>query len=227
MAHNANEQRGSSAITILDEIEDSIQRDQYGVTAVEVTENTGRSVNGNTSNNNGNSNNNNNNGNNGNGRNNNNNGSNSGNTTTNPGTRRQNRIATPAVNERTVIGSTATIRGDIALEGDAQILGCVEGRLQVGGSLEVGPDAVINAQVLCGEMTIEGRVEGDVLAERAITLGDKATLIGDLFANQLTVPEGATCKGMVTIGPDAADEARPSFARKNGKTNGGLELKDA
>lgn len=210
MANNAGEQRGNGAISIIDEIEDAVNDTPFDVDVLEAHENTSRNTGNNNGKNNNNTNNNNNNG-----------------GTSQTQTRRQNRTPSAPATERTVIGATATIRGDIALEGDAQILGCVEGRLEVGGSLEVGPDAVIRAQILCGEMTVEGEVEGDVLAEGSVTLGSNATLNGDVFAEQLTVPAGATCKGMVSIGPAAAEEARPNFARKNSRSAAGVEFKDA
>lgn len=121
----------------------------------------------------------------------------------------------------TVIGVNARINGDILLDGDASILGKVDGRLEVGGELHVGGDAQVVAQVFCERLNLEGAIRGDVVAAKGVELGTNASLIGDIAAGCLMIPQGATCQGSFSIGPDAAQTARGQATAGRGATTKG------
>ena len=126
--------------------------------------------------------------------------------------------------EPTVIGAACRIAGDLTMEGDAVVLGSIEGTLEATGAVHIGPGAEVRGGVCGTSVEIDGRVDGDVAAEGPVQLkgrieGDvyagaafemhaEAALIGDLYAATISVSEGATYRGHVVIGPDAAAEAQ-------------------
>ena len=107
------------------------------------------------------------------------------------------------------------------LDGDASVLGKVEGRLEVGGQLHLGEESQVTAQVVCNELQLEGTVRGDVVASKGVTLGSSASLVGDIFAGDLTIPAGATCQGNLNVGPNAAQQAGDSTSTATTTSAGG------
>jgi cytoskeletal protein CcmA (bactofilin family) len=121
--------------------------------------------------------------------------------------------------DMTVIGESCRIQGDIAVEGDARIMGKVEGNVEVSGRVDLGSTAVVQGgmtasalklagnvkgEVRCaGAIELDGRVEGDVTCGETIEIGGSAVLVGDLHAKAVSIAAGATCRGHVSIGPDA------------------------
>ncbi len=122
---------------------------------------------------------------------------------------------------QTVIGANAVIRGDVKLGGDAVIRGAIEGQLSAEGGLEIDEQSTINAAVSCGELTVAGVIEGDVVVVRGVTLLPKATLLGDVVAAHVTIPEGATFRGALTIGKAPKSVAPKTAARTERKTGNG------
>ncbi|MCA9286583.1 MAG: polymer-forming cytoskeletal protein, partial [Phycisphaerales bacterium] len=128
----------------------------------------------------------------------------------------KNRVTPASATPTTVIGVNARINGDILLDGDASVLGKVEGRLEVGGELHIGSESQVTAQVVCERLNLEGTVRGDVFAAKGLELGASASLIGDISAGCISVPAGATCQGTLSVGPNAAQAAKDGA--KNGRT---------
>ncbi len=125
--------------------------------------------------------------------------------------------------QATVIGPSCRITGDVALDGDAVILGAIDGGLDVAGALEIGEEGRVAGGVHCGSLRVLGEVRGDVACHGPVTIvgaveGDVrcaqtaeikpgAALVGDLHANSINIAEGAAYRGHVTIGPDPLADA--------------------
>jgi cytoskeletal protein CcmA (bactofilin family) len=133
----------------------------------------------------------------------------------------------------TVFAQNCHIRGDISIDGDAIVLGTIEGNVETSGRIEVGSEGTIEGNVLAGSMQLEGRVAGDVRCDDELDLsghvdgnvaGGKvcmaatATLIGSLRAKVVSVAEGAVYRGEVIIGPDALDDMTDHKAVNQAKT---------
>lgn len=134
------------------------------------------------------------------------------------------KAAASCTTQPTVFAQNCHIRGDISIDGDAAVLGTIEGNVETSGRIEVGPDGAIEGDVIAGSMQLEGRVTGDVqcdneldlsghvdgnVAGGKVNMGATATLIGSLRAKVVSVTEGAVYRGEVIIGPDALDELPP------------------
>ena len=108
----------------------------------------------------------------------------------------------------TVIGRTATFRGDFSSTDDLQVDGKFEGTIRLtGGRLTVGTEAHVNASIAAPDVVIYGRVDGDILATGRVDLRSTAVVVGDIFAGRFSMEENATLQGQVD--PSRAGEAAP------------------
>ncbi|MCA9291752.1 MAG: polymer-forming cytoskeletal protein [Phycisphaerales bacterium] len=116
--------------------------------------------------------------------------------------------------DQTVLGAGAAITGSISLPGDAIIAGSIEGTLDVSGTLTIGPDASVDATIRCRQLVLHGSVTGDVTATSGLDLTDGATLVGDVVADHVHVPSGASYLGQLRIGnPPKSPPAKATRTR--------------
>lgn len=118
--------------------------------------------------------------------------------------------------DTTIIGSDTKIKGEITFERTARIAGQIDGKITTGGELQIAPGGKASAEIAAGKVVIDGDVRGNVSANDHITLNGKASLKGDIVSAKLVVAEGATLTGHVSVGPEAA---------KNAKAGGAVESK--
>jgi cytoskeletal protein CcmA (bactofilin family) len=111
-------------------------------------------------------------------------------------------------------GTTAAIVGeDAQLTGrfggqDLDVLGRLEGDVEVKGRLRIGKKGRVNAKVKAAVVEIEGEFEGEVRAD-ALTLTETAKARGTFIAKRLNVREGAVLEGAINPA-SAAPAATPS-----------------
>lgn len=77
-----------------------------------------------------------------------------------------------------------------------RINGKFEGTLETKGSLVIGPQAVVNAQIIGDEIVVAGRLKGEILAKKKLTLLDSAVAEIKVRTAKLTVHEGAIFEGV-------------------------------
>ena len=111
----------------------------------------------------------------------------------------------------TVIGRSATFRGELSSTDDLQIDGSFEGTIrQSSGRLTIGVEARVYASIVAPEVVIFGRVEGDIRASGRVDLRSTAVVLGDIFAGRLSMEENASLRGQVD--PSRAGETAPPVA---------------
>ena len=142
----------------------------------------------------------------------------------------------PAANT-TILAPDAIFKGEITIAGPLKLLGVLEGSLRGKGDVVVGPSARCAASLEADTITVEGVVEGDIMAREKLQLGPKANVQGDVTAAALMVAEGATFAGRVSVGPEAVAaatgaarksptiEAKPN-GRKAATTSAGVATND-
>jgi cytoskeletal protein CcmA (bactofilin family) len=112
----------------------------------------------------------------------------------------------------TVIGRSATFRGDLSSTEDLQIDGTFEGTIHLSsGRLTVGLGARIKASIAAPEVVVFGRVDGDIRATGRVDLRSTAVVLGDVFAARLSIEENAALHGQVD--PTRATEVVPVEAK--------------
>jgi len=114
----------------------------------------------------------------------------------------------------TVIGPGAKFKGEMTLDGPAQILGTIEGSIQSSGQITIGQGSACHATVEAGTIIVDGNVEGDLIARERLQLTGKANVTGDIAAASLVVAEGAAFVGHVSVGPEAVTNAQKQQATK-------------
>ncbi|TAN59290.1 helix-turn-helix domain-containing protein [bacterium] len=77
-----------------------------------------------------------------------------------------------------------------------RINGKFEGTLETKGNLVIGPQAVVNAQIIGDEIVVAGRLKGEILAKKKLTLLDSAVAEIKVRTAKLTVHEGAIFEGV-------------------------------
>lgn len=115
----------------------------------------------------------------------------------------------------TVIARGVKVEGDFSSQGDVVIEGDVHGHITATGSLTVGQESHITADVRVGEAVIAGHVEGNIVVDKRLVLKSTANITGDVTAQTLSIEEGAAVVGKFSIGakPSPAETALPSGTR--------------
>ena len=100
-----------------------------------------------------------------------------------------------------VIGKEAQLKGTLKDKESIHIEGKVEGKIQVGGDVIVGEDAIIKAHIRAKSITIRGKVVGNVDCQEKVELFPSGSLKGNVKASDLTIPEGAFFDGKCKMIP--------------------------
>ena len=109
----------------------------------------------------------------------------------------------------TVIGPNMVVRGSIHSKESLHIDGEVDGSLELPDyRLTVGSSGRVAADTRAREVEILGRLEGDIDAEKKITVRKGGRLIGDLRTPAIVIEEGAYFKGRIEI---VNTETRPQI----------------
>ena len=108
--------------------------------------------------------------------------------------------------DRSVIGSSITIRGELSGTQDVLIEGCIEGQLSLTGcNITVGKEGRIKADLLAKVIHVDGLVEGHLRGEEQILLSETGRVRGKLIAPQVILEEGCSFKGTVDMGDRTRD----------------------
>lgn len=102
------------------------------------------------------------------------------------------------------LGPRDILQGRLEIQGDLKIAGNVEGDLKASGDVTVDSGATIQASIEGANVSVRGQVTGNVTARRRLTLGGSGRLNGDVKVSRLTVEDGATLNGNVTMTSEKA-----------------------
>jgi len=93
------------------------------------------------------------------------------------------------------VGKGVKFKGIISYKGTIRIDGELEGEIQTDGTLLIGEDAHISANINAGTIICSGRLTGDVKAIERIKLHSPAVLTGSIDTPAMTMEEGAQLNG--------------------------------
>jgi cytoskeletal protein CcmA (bactofilin family) len=100
------------------------------------------------------------------------------------------------------LGPRDSLHGRLDIHGDLKIHGTVEGELKASGDVLVESTATVQASIEGSNVNVRGQVNGNVTARRRLTLGGSGRLNGEVKVSRLTVEDGATLNGNVTMTPE-------------------------
>ena len=121
----------------------------------------------------------------------------------------------PTSFQGTFLGPNVVIDGTVGGSEPVMIEGTVKGKISLSADLRVGTKARVEATVHARNVTIEGKLTGDVSADDRVELIATATVDGNIKAPRIVVAEGARFRGSVDMGSARPrDGEQPASAKK-------------
>jgi cytoskeletal protein CcmA (bactofilin family) len=99
----------------------------------------------------------------------------------------------------TIVGTSVKLKGNLKSDGDVVIDGVVTGEVKTKGSVKIGPNANIIANVKAKNVAISGAVQGNVEAQDRLEISETGKVLGDIAANVLSIAPGAVFSGKSTM----------------------------
>jgi excisionase family DNA binding protein len=102
-----------------------------------------------------------------------------------------------------ILDVNASMQGTMVFKDpvNLRINGEFEGKLDTKGTLTIGPSAYVKADIHGDDITIEGKVTGNITAAKRISIISPAQINGDISAPVLAVSEGAVLNGKCSMNP--------------------------
>jgi cytoskeletal protein CcmA (bactofilin family) len=99
------------------------------------------------------------------------------------------------------IGESVKVTGKVTSSGDLVIDGSVDGTIELGDhDLTIGDTASVVADLVARNVTINGKVKGDVLGAARVELKKNGAVEGDITAPRFSMEDGAVLSGKVDTG---------------------------
>lgn len=118
----------------------------------------------------------------------------------------------------TVIAEGVRVQGDFRGEGPMIIDGIVQGTIATSQEIEVGPQAVIEADISAGALVVAGKIKGNIVVKDRLELHSGSHVEGDIVTRTLVVGEGAVLNGRCTMSGKEAPRTDDGTAKA--KANG-------
>lgn len=114
----------------------------------------------------------------------------------------------------TFFGPNVVVDGTITGTEPVVVEGTVRGKINLNSDLRIGTKARVEATVHAKNVTIEGKLTGDVSADDRVELIMTATVDGNIKAPKIIVAEGAKFRGSVDMGSQRPKDSADSSAAK-------------
>ena len=116
---------------------------------------------------------------------------------------------------KSIIGEQISIEGTIRGKGDLVIEGTVKGSIEVAGHhLTIGTKGQVESEIHADNVTISGKLKGNVNAKGTVEITRNADFEGEIKASSLSVQDGANLKA----GIELRQEPTASISRLADKT---------
>jgi cytoskeletal protein CcmA (bactofilin family) len=119
--------------------------------------------------------------------------------TTIPDARRVEEPVVAQQNRASVLGPSLRFSGDLIADEDLVVQGHIEGSIFHSRSLTIGREGLMKGDIKARRITVEGSVNGDLHAFENATLRSTARVRGNIYANEVSVAEGARLSGRVDM----------------------------
>ena len=111
--------------------------------------------------------------------------------------------------DTTYLGKNLKINGNVSGEGNLIILGTFDGEFDLKGQLKVAQGAVIKGNIKATGVSINGNVDGTIVASERILLDTTASIKGRLVTPKISIQDGAVFDGELQMSrkPEPAPKA--------------------
>lgn len=118
------------------------------------------------------------------------------------------------------------IKGEVTGKEDLFVDGVLEGKLEMsGGSVTVGPNGKVKADIHAREIIVRGDVEGKLIGRDRVQLWNTGHVIGEVQTDRLAIEDGAVLRGKVEAGkPVGKGSESTSSAAKAGSMAAGTAI---
>ena len=106
----------------------------------------------------------------------------------------------PGAVGRNVLSSDVEIKGTVKFTNDLLVDGKLDGEIYSDGSLTVGENARIKAEIKTGALVVYGKIHGNITVTDRVELKSSAEVVGDIKAKTLSIEAGAIFVGKSTVG---------------------------
>lgn len=103
----------------------------------------------------------------------------------------------PNLNVNTIsrISVGTIIKGEIASSSDIRIDGTFEGKIQSNGRVVIGESASVKGDVICENLDLWGKVDGNVYVKDTLSLKQGCSVDGNVHIRRFCVELGSTFNG--------------------------------
>ncbi len=108
------------------------------------------------------------------------------------------------------LGPSLSLKGELSGEEDVVIEGQYKGKIDLANhNILVRSGAKVKGDIQVKNITIDGAVEGNIVASGKISISKEGQMKGDLKAPRISIMEGAKFKGIVRIDKDLEEISPP------------------
>ncbi len=98
------------------------------------------------------------------------------------------------------VGNGSTLTGETTFKAMMRVDGYLKGKIHSDeGTLVVGVDGKVEANISVGSAIINGKVNGDIVASKKVELGKTAHVVGNIQTPRLKIDDGAVFEGNCTM----------------------------
>ena len=95
-----------------------------------------------------------------------------------------------------VITDQVELRGSLAFDGNLEFNGLFEGEIVSGGTLLIGPNAILKGDIQANKVILHGKMHGNISATESVEVCNRAQFFGDVRTGKFIVAEGASFCGL-------------------------------
>ena len=133
--------------------------------------------------------------------------------TPSPASKADNPAQVRSSGQRNVLLPDVEIKGKVRFQNDLIVDGKIEGEIVSDGSLTIGENARIKAEIKTSSVVVYGKVHGNITVSDRIELRKDAEVVGDIKAKVLTMEAGAIFVGSSTVGAPTSADSTPAPAQ--------------
>ncbi len=114
--------------------------------------------------------------------------------------------------ETTYFGKNLKIKGRVSGNGNIIILGALNGEFNLKGRVKIAQPAKIRGQVKADIISVNGNVQGSLVAQERVHLDQTARIEGQINTPSLSIWEGAFFDGEITMSGRSPQPSEPAGA---------------
>jgi cytoskeletal protein CcmA (bactofilin family) len=120
------------------------------------------------------------------------------------------------------------IKGEVTGSEDLFVDGIVDGKLNLSnGSLTIGPNGQVKADVHAREVIVRGKIEGKVTGRDKVQLWSTGQITGEVQTDRLAIEDGALLSGKVEAGRQTSKPTEVRVSAATATTTGKVAEKTA